>query len=65
MSKPKRLTQDHAERLAALEGAGPRIEGNGDVAELLRLVLMRMEEFEQRLAIIEQVKVQLVQGVTN
>jgi hypothetical protein len=30
---------------------------------LLRLVLQRMEEFDQRLTIIEQVKVQLVQGV--
>jgi hypothetical protein len=32
---------------------------------LLRLVLQRMEEFDQRLSIIEQVKVQLVQGVVG
>jgi molecular chaperone GrpE (heat shock protein) len=30
---------------------------------LLRLVLTRMDEFEQRISIIEQVKVQLVQGL--
>jgi hypothetical protein len=33
------------------------------VEGLLRLVLQRMEEFDGRLSVIEQVKVQLVQGV--
>jgi hypothetical protein len=43
----------NAEAVQALSG----VEG------LLRLVLQRMEEFDGRLSVIEQVKVQLVQGV--
>jgi hypothetical protein len=36
-----------------------------EVASLLQLILERLDEFDQRLTIIEQVEVQLVQGVTN
>jgi ribosomal protein S6 len=36
-----------------------------EVARFLQLILERLDEFDQRLTIIEQVKVQLVQGVVG
>jgi hypothetical protein len=42
-----------------------REEDIAGLASLLGLVIERMEEFEQRLATLEKVKVQLVQGVVS
>jgi molecular chaperone GrpE (heat shock protein) len=47
------------------ETAAPAATFPPEVTALLQLILERLDEFDQRLSVIEQVKVQLVQGVVS
>jgi hypothetical protein len=47
------------------EAAAPAATFPPEVAALLQLILERLDEYDQRLSVIEQVKVQLVQGVVS